>query len=63
MAIELGDADKLQQFIKLGLEKGVISDWFLFCDTAFRISPPMIITPDEITDVCRIIEECLKEIR
>ena len=37
-----------------------MSDWFLFCDTAFRISPPLTISNDEIDDSCRIILECLK---
>ena len=22
-------------------EAGILSDWFLYCDTAFRISPPL----------------------
>ena len=34
MAVELGDADKLHQLIRLGTEKGVVSDWLLFCDTS-----------------------------
>lgn len=62
MAIELGSSDKLQQFMRLGIEKGFISDWFLFCDTAFRISPPLIITEEQIRDVCRLINECLEYI-
>lgn len=63
MAIELGNSDKLQQFMRLGIEKGIISDWFLFCDTAFRISPPLIITEEQIREVCKIINECLEEIK
>lgn len=63
MAIELGSADKLKQFMRVAAENGIISDWFLFCDTAFRISPPLIITEDEIRDVCRIIKECLELVR
>ena len=39
-----------------------MSDWFLFCDTAFRISPPLIISDEEIDDSCRIILECLKQL-
>ena len=59
MAIELGSAEKLHQFIKLGVEKGFVSDWFLFCDTAFRISPPLTITMDEIQQVSALIVEVL----
>ncbi len=59
MAVELGDADKLHQLIRLGTEKGFVSDWFLFCDTAFRISPPLTITMEEIEEVCGLIGEAL----
>ncbi len=62
MAIDLGNSDKLQEFMRLGIEKGVISDWFLFCDTAFRISPPLIISEEQVRDVCRLINECLEDI-
>jgi acetylornithine/succinyldiaminopimelate/putrescine aminotransferase len=62
MAIELGESFKLQQFIKLGIAKGIMSDWFLFCDTAFRISPPLTITEEQIREVCQLINECLEEI-
>lgn len=59
MAVELGSFDKVQQMIKLGLEMGFLTDWFLFCDTAFRIAPPLIITEDEIESVSKIILEAL----
>jgi acetylornithine/N-succinyldiaminopimelate aminotransferase len=62
MAVELGDSDKLQAFIKLGLEIGFVSDWFLFCDTAFRISPPLIITEEEIRTTCQLILQVLDKI-
>lgn len=40
-------------------ESGILSDWFLFCDTAFRISPPLTITDEEVAEVCRIVVDCL----
>lgn len=60
MAVELGSSDKLFKMMALFKEQGIMSDWFLFCDTAFRISPPLTISNDEIDDSCRIILECLK---
>ena len=33
-------------------EAGYLSDWFLFCDTAFRISPPLVITEEQIRTCC-----------
>ena len=59
MAVELGTSDKLFQIIALFKEHGIMSDWFLFCDTAFRISPPLTISDEEIDDSCQIILNCL----
>lgn len=59
MAVELGSSEKLFQIMTLFKEEGIMSDWFLFCDTAFRISPPLTITDDEIRECCNIIADCL----
>jgi 4-aminobutyrate aminotransferase-like enzyme len=40
-------------------EVGIMSDWFLYCDTAFRISPPLTITNDEIDECCVLIRQAL----
>jgi acetylornithine/succinyldiaminopimelate/putrescine aminotransferase len=62
MAIELGSFSSVQKLIKLGIDKGFITDWFLFCDTAFRIAPPLIISNDEINEVCDLILDALDQI-
>ena len=59
MAIELGESAKLYRLIDIFIEEGILSDWFLYCDTAFRISPPLIITDDEIRDCAELIRKCL----
>jgi acetylornithine/succinyldiaminopimelate/putrescine aminotransferase len=59
MAVELGSFTKVQAVIKYGLDNGFLTDWFLFCDTAFRIAPPLIISEEEIYSVCKIILEAL----
>ena len=59
MAVELGSSERLYAIMELFKQEGIMSDWFLFCDTAFRISPPLIITEDEIRECCRIIVSCL----
>ncbi len=56
-AVELGSFAKVQQFIKNGAEIGYATDWFLFCDTHFRIAPPLTITEKEIREaVSKIIK-------
>lgn len=59
MAVELGSFEKVQKFIHLGLEIGFVTDWFLFCSTAFRIAPPLIISYDEIEQACEKIIQAL----
>ena len=58
-AVELGDSAKLFRMMEMFAREGILSDWFLFCDTAFRISPPLTISDDEIRDSTRIIRACL----
>ncbi len=63
MAIELGSSDKLYRLMELFKEHGIMSDGFLICDTAFRISPPLTITLSEIEECCAIITQCLDKIK
>ncbi len=62
MAAEMGDKEITNKVIRKGLEKGIVLDNFLFCDTALRISPPLTITQDEILEVCGMLNETLKSI-
>ena len=62
LAVELGSSERMFRMMELFAESGVMSDWFLFCDTAFRISPPLVISEEEIRDSVRIIRECLDRI-
>lgn len=59
LAVELGDSAKLYRMMELFKEEGILSDWFLFCDTAFRISPPLTISEEEIRGSAAIIRRCL----
>jgi acetylornithine/succinyldiaminopimelate/putrescine aminotransferase len=63
LAVELGSAEKVQQLIHLAKEDGIITDWFIFHDTAFRIAPPLIITPEQIREVCSRLEKLLEKCR
>ena len=52
LAVELGCSERLFRAMALLKEAGYLSDWFLFCDTAFRISPPLTITEEQIRECC-----------
>ena len=55
MAVEFEDFDTLKPIIDRAIEKGIITDWFLFCDNSMRIAPPLIITDEEIREACNVI--------
>lgn len=61
LAVELGSAQKVQNLISQAREEGIVSDWFIFHDTAFRIAPPLIITPEQIQDVCGRLQQLLEK--
>ena len=48
IAVDLGDAAKAKKMLYLLLDEGVLTDWFLFQGTSFRIAPPLCITDQEI---------------
>lgn len=48
IAVDLGRAELAKQILYLLLDEGVLTDWFLFQPTSFRIAPPLCITEDEI---------------
>lgn len=62
LAVELGRSDRLYRIMELFKEVGILSDWFLFCDTAFRISPPLVITEEEIRESVVLIREALDRV-
>lgn len=59
LAVELGASEHLYKLMEIFKEVGIMSDWFLYCDTAFRISPPLTITEAEIDECCALIRQAL----
>ncbi|HEY4151071.1 MAG TPA: aspartate aminotransferase family protein [Chitinophagaceae bacterium] len=55
MAVEFDSFDTNKKIIDAVLEKGVLTDWFLFAPHCMRIAPPLIITEEEINRACNII--------
>ena len=63
LALELGKAEYLYRLMEIFKEEGIMSDWFLYCDTAFRISPPLTISESEIEECCEIIIRSLDRLQ
>lgn len=60
MAVEFESFEVLKPIIDRAIENGVITDWFLFCDDAMRIAPPLIISEKEIEKACGVILEAIE---
>lgn len=57
LAVQLDTFERVQKVIEHCLKNGVITDWFLFNDTALRLSPPLVISDEEIERACAVIVE------
>jgi acetylornithine/succinyldiaminopimelate/putrescine aminotransferase len=55
MAVELIEESYVEETVSRLLENGIITDFFLFNRKSFRIAPPLIISEEQIKDVCGII--------
>ncbi len=62
LAIELENPNYCQQLVEKGYEKGLIMFFFLFTNSAVRLSPPLIISEEEIIVACHKIKEILNEL-
>lgn len=52
MALVFESFEVLKPIIDRCIANGVITDWFLFCDNAMRIAPPLTISEEEIAFAC-----------
>lgn len=62
LALEFENEKINQEIIRRCLEKGMLTDWFLFAPNCMRIAPPLIITDGEIKQACTLILEALNSI-
>lgn len=61
-AVEIGDFDQVLDIIHVCVERGLITDWFLHCNTAIRIAPPLTISETELAAGMEILCGAIREI-
>ena len=59
LAVRLIDSSYIPYVIAHAPEHGLVLDYFLFCDDAFRIAPPLIINESEISQACKLLNDLL----
>ncbi|GGH31571.1 aspartate aminotransferase family protein [Sphingobacterium alkalisoli] len=57
MCLQLETFDQVYAVSKYCAEKGIMIDWYLHCETALRVAPPLTISEQEIKVACEIIKE------
>jgi putrescine aminotransferase len=62
MALEFKSFEVLKPIIDRALINGVLTDWFLNCDNALRIAPPLTITQDQIQSACGILIQSMNQV-
>jgi acetylornithine/N-succinyldiaminopimelate aminotransferase len=61
LAVQLTDRIYVPYIVANAYRHGLILDFFLFCDSALRLAPPLIITEDEISLACRLLKDLLDD--
>ena len=59
LGVEFGDSELTARIVLRSIDRGLMTEWFLFHDTAMRIAPPLTITDAEIRESCEILLEVL----
>lgn len=62
MAVEFDSFDTCKKVIDIAIEKGVLTDWFLFAANCLRISPPLLISEEQLHKACSIILEACDQL-
>jgi acetylornithine/succinyldiaminopimelate/putrescine aminotransferase len=57
MAVEFESFESCKKVIDYCIDKGVLTDWFLFAPHCLRISPPLIIHPEQLKKAAAVIVE------
>jgi len=61
LSVEFDSYEQNKSIIDSCIQKGVITDWFLFNSHSMRIAPPLTISEEEIHFACTIILEAISE--
>jgi len=60
LALEFDSFEQNKRIIDRCLERGLVTDWFLFADNCLRIAPPLTIAEADIRKACGIIMEAIQ---
>ena len=59
LAVEFGTFEANKRIIDYCIANGVLTDWFLFAPNCLRISPPLIISAEQIKKACETLVKAI----
>ena len=59
LALHLGSSKRMWDNVHRAWEKGLLIDWFLYNEAAFRLAPPLIITDEQLDLISETLHELL----
>ena len=59
MALEFDSYETNKQVVDACISRGLLTDWFLFAPSCLRISPPLMLSEDQVRKAAAIILEVL----
>jgi len=62
LAIALDSNETALKFVQLAIQKGILTDWFLYAPQKIRLSPPLILSETEITHACHVFNQIADEL-
>lgn len=62
MSLQFVSPELNQKIVHQCVLNGLITDWFLFAPDRLRIAPPLIITEEELIEMCAIILKSIDEV-
>jgi acetylornithine/succinyldiaminopimelate/putrescine aminotransferase len=60
LAVEFDSFETNKKIIDACITAGVLTDWFLFAPNCLRISPPLVISSQQIEKACDILMQCVR---
>jgi acetylornithine/succinyldiaminopimelate/putrescine aminotransferase len=62
MSLQFASPELNQTIVHQCVVNGLITDWFLFAPDRLRIAPPLIITEEELREMCAIVLKSIDEV-
>src|SRR5215510_14513981 len=59
LAVEFDSFETNKRIIDQCIANGVLTDWFLFAPSCLRISPPLIISEEQLRKACAILVKAI----